>query len=229
MAKLAIKELVLDYTIYPRADVDSQHVSYIKEAYEAGVKLPPIIIDKKSKRVTDGFHRVKMYRAKYGDNYKIDCIEKSYKTEQELLLDAIRCNSGHGRTLSRYDRTHCILLAEKLKVPEDELASALCMTIEKIGTLRTGRIGELRVGNTREQIPLKRTIRHMSGRTMTKRQQEANTHLGGMNQGFYVNQLIILIESNLLDLSNDNLIEQLNRLYELMGKMKGSLKVKAAS
>src|SRR5208283_55156 len=58
MKKIALSELILDPEIYPRAEVSSMNVSSIKNALRAGITLPPIIIDKKSRRIIDGAHRV---------------------------------------------------------------------------------------------------------------------------------------------------------------------------
>lgn len=217
--KMAVGSLIVDFSIYPRSDVDSQHIAYMREAEDAGMKLPPIVIERKSKRVVDGVHRTRMYRGKYGDEHLVEVIERDYLNEAEMFLDAVRCNASHGRMLTRHDRTHCILLSEKLKVPQDELASALSMKVEKVGELRVGRVGELRVGKTVKPIPLKRTISHMHGKKLTKSQSEANDRLSGMNQSFYVNQLIILIESGLLDTNNENLMERLNVLYQALEKL----------
>ena len=227
--KVKLNEVVLDFSIYPRTDVDGQHITYLREAEDAGSILPPVIIEGRSNRVVDGFHRVKMWQRKYKNepNHKIEVIVKDYKNEEAILLDAIRYNANHGRTLTRYDRTHCILLAEKLHIEPEDLASALSMTIEKIGELKVGRVGNLHVGAAVSSIPLKRTIRHMSGKKITEKQRMVNTHLGGMNQGFYVNQLIMLIESDLLDMNDEKLLESLNRLYSLMGRIKKRFRAKA--
>lgn len=62
MRSLNTAELILDYGLYPRHSIDSQHVSYMVESIRAGVALPPVVIDKKSKRVVDGFHRVTAFQ-----------------------------------------------------------------------------------------------------------------------------------------------------------------------
>jgi hypothetical protein len=228
MKKVKVGELVVDFSIYPRSDVDSQHITYMAEALDAGVHFPPIVIEKGSNRIVDGVHRTRMFKSRCGDDYEVEVIEKTYKNEPALLLDAIRLNAGHGRTLTMHDRTHCILLAAKMEVPEDELASALCMTVEKVGALRVDRIGTLHVGQTTRSIPLKRTIRHMAGKSLTKGQSEANDRLSGMNQVFYVNQVILLIESKLLNMDDEKLLERLGILASLLKKLP-SLRKRAAS
>lgn len=229
--KIKLSEVVLDFSIYPRADVDAQHITYLREAEDAGSLLPPIVIDDLTKRVVDGFHRVKMWQRKYKaePNHTVEAIFKKYPGERELLLDAIRYNANHGRTLTRYDRTHCILLAEHLNIEVEELASALSITVGKVGELKVGRVGTMHVGKTTTQIPLKRTIRHMSGRRMTKEQSEINSRLSGMNQGFYVNQIIMLIEADLLNFDDERLMESLFRLNKLLNQIKKRLKTRAVS
>ncbi len=214
LVRMPLAELVLDFGLYPRGGVDSQHVAYMREALDSGVTLPPIVADKKTKRISDGFHRFRAYEYQKRDT--VEVLLKDYANEQEMLLDAIRLNSSHGHNLTAHDRVHCVILAERLSIPEEELASALHMEIEKLGELKIDRTGTMRVAGVRQPIALKRTIRHMAGRILTKDQSEANDHLSGMNQVFYVNQLIWLMESDLLNREDDKLIARLARLGELI-------------
>ncbi len=218
--KMKLADLVFDFELYPRAQVDSQHVGQIAEAIAAGAELPPIVIDKKTKRVVDGFHRGRAYRRLFGDNADIEVEEREYGTDAEMFIAAMVYNAGHGRNLTTFDRTHCIIRAERLKIEPAEIASALNLTVDRIGTLHTSRVGHLKSrrgrGNGAVSVPLKRTIAHMAGRTLTKQQSATNQKLGGMNQAFYVNQLILLIENELLDTDNDELMGRLNKLHSLL-------------
>jgi len=65
----------------------------------------------------------------------------------------------------------------------------------------------------------------MAGKELTPEQAEANRRLSGMEQLFYVNQLILLIENDLLDRSNEKLLAGLARLRELLD---GVVEVNAA-
>ena len=216
MRKMKATEPIIDFGIYPRMETDTNHIRYLQIAHEGGAKLPPIVVDKKSLRIVDGIHRTKMYR-RIDKNMEIEVIEKDYKSDVEMFADAIRLNAHHGRNLSPFDRTHCILRAEELGLTVEETAAALSMTVEAVGELKTDRVGKLKVaGKKPQEIPIKRTISHMAGKHLTSRQVEANERLGGMNQGFYVNQLIELIESNLIDTANEQLCERLKVLSELL-------------
>ena len=207
-----IAELVFDFDIYPRGSVDSHHVGEIAAAIEAGASMPPMVIDQKSKRIADGFHRGRAYLRLFGPEFEVECIEKAYKNDKELFLDSMRYNASHGRALTQHDKVHCLLLAEKLRVSAKLVGEALNITTTRIGELKTGRVG--RIGAT--PIALKQTIRHMAGQTMTPEQGQANRKLSGMNQLFYVNQLVTLIENDLIDASNAEMLVGMERLRALL-------------
>jgi len=218
---IKVGELVMDFSIYPRVSVDATHIRYMREAVEAGVTLPPIIICKKTRRIVDGFHRCRLYLAMHGGEHEVEVIEKTYRQEADILADAIRYNAAHGRALTRYDRVHCCLLGDKLELPEDVIAGALQMTVETLKELRLGRVGKLSIpGDGQESVPLKRTLAHMSGKTLTPAQAEANERAGGMSAMFYTNQLISLLENDLLDVENEALIARVKHLGGLIRKLK---------
>jgi hypothetical protein len=221
MKQHKLAELIFDFSVYPRVTVDEHHMGYMREAVVAGATMPPVVVCKKTLRIVDGFHRVKVYLALYGPEHEIEVLEKSYSSDAELLIDSIRYNASHGRTLSRYDRVHCILLAEKLEIANTDAAAALGLTGDTYDELRAGRVGRVLMADKKsEEVPLKATIRHMAGKKLTRAQLEVNRHLGGMNQLFYVNQLTQLIESDLLDTGNRQLMEGLRRLGSLIRDLK---------
>jgi hypothetical protein len=51
---------------------------------------------------------------------------------------------------------------------------------------------------------------------LTTKQADGNVKAGGMNQLFYVNQIINLLENDLLDFSNVRLTDRLQYLKELL-------------
>lgn len=212
MRKLKAAELVLDFDLYPRNNVDTHNVKNLSDALVAGMELPPVIIDRKSKRVIDGFHRVKAHLRVYGDDCEIEVIEKAYKDDAEMFLDAMRYNASHGAKLDSCDRTRCTIIAERLSIPLEAVAGALHMPVANLGELkadRTATAGGL-------SVALKRTIRGFAGRKLTKRQVVANDKLSGMNQSFYANQLIELLEAGMLDVEDEKLIERLRLLHGLL-------------
>lgn len=214
MRKMKAADLILDFNLYPRNSIDGHNVNSLVDALASGIELPAVIIDKTSKRVVDGFHRVKAHIAFFGeDKAEVMVAEKQYRSERNMFLDAMRYNASHGAKLDSCDRTHCLLVAERLKIPTEDVAGALHISVDKLAALRVDRTAK--AGSL--IVPLKRTIQWKAGSTLTKEQVSANTRLSGMNQQFYANQLITLIESDLLDPSDDLLMERLRLLHRLLG------------
>jgi hypothetical protein len=209
-----LSELVLDFDLYPRASIDTHHAAEMQKAVEAGAKLPPIIICKRSKRIADGVHRYRVYVRLFGLDFLVEVIEKGYKTDADLFLDAVRYNASHGLRMDTHDKTHCILRAKELHISATALAGVLNMDPKRIGELRETRTAT--AGNLHAALPIKRTIQHMAGKQLTKPQVEANERLSGMHQTFYVNQVITLIENDLLDTSDEVLMDRLKALGELI-------------
>lgn len=219
MEQIEVGKLIIDYGLYPRAEVDAVHLHYMRMALQAGVVFPPIVAWAKSLRVTDGVHRTKMYLAEHGANHLVDWIPRNYRNEADAFMDAMRLNANHGRTLTRFDRVHSILRAEELGLSVADMAGALGMTADAVGFLRADRVGRLYVrGKRSEPVPLKRTIRHMAGRNLTQGQVEANEKLSGMEQLFYVNQLLALLGSDLIDHENEALLTGLGSLLDALAE-----------
>lgn len=214
MRPMPLSECVLDFDLYPRQQVDSHHVGEMCEARRAGTEFPPIVVDKKSKRVVDGFHRFRMEQRRGSDT--IMAVEKTYKNDGAMFLDAMRFNASHGRTLTAYDRAHAVILAGNLGLNDKAVAGALSITVDRIQSLRINKSATAGNGKLARSVAIKRTIQHMAGKRLTTGQQAVNKKLGGMNTLFYVRQLIMLIKEDLIDKENEELAEGLKELKELL-------------
>lgn len=209
--------IVLDYTLYPRSRIDSTHVLHIREALRAGEELPAPVIDKASHRCTDGFHRITAALKEFGGDARIKVEVREYASDAEMLLDAMLMNSGHGSNLTPFDRVRCITLAEEFKIDIESVAKALRTSPDDIERLRITRTARKPGGSI---TPIKAGIGHLAGRRLSKAQQNGNERLGGMSQPtFYVNQVILLIESNLLNAENVKLLERLAHLRDLLNTL----------
>lgn len=213
METMKAADIVLDFDLYPRGQVDNQHVGEIREAMRAGIEMPPVIIDKKSKRAVDGFHRIRAELAENGEGATIQVVAKKYTNDKAMFLDAMRFNVGRGHDLTPYDKARSIIRAGALKITDMELAEVLKVTVEKIVGVR-----EVKTAKSNGKLcPIKRTIQHMAGKPLTRKQVEANARLGGMKPRFYVNQIVTLIEADLLDKEDEELAGALRQLHELLG------------
>lgn len=219
---IKLNQLKEDFTVYPRVDIDSVHTGQIADAMRAGVVMPHIIIEDKTLRIVDGMHRARaLYRIhgeKKTNQLDIKVIARTYASDKELFLDASSLNASHGRSLTAYDKKHAILLASKLGIATTLIATALNTTVERVKECKTICAT---VENTRIITPLKTPIRHMEGKEITQEQADAIPSLGGNQQMFYVNQLILLIDTNLIDTDNEPLMEKLEVLSEKLTTLIG--------
>lgn len=212
---VAISKLIVDFGLYPRTKVEAVNVEQMSNALDLGITLPPIIVDSHSFKVADGFHRLEVHKKR--GLTEIDCILKDYPDERALFLDAMALNAQHGRQLSPFDRTRCILRAEELKIPDNKVSVALCLTMDKIAELKTNKTAEV-YGPDNGRVALKATVSHMVGKKITKDQAAVMPRIGGQQCGFYVNQILLLIEHDLVNRKNEFLMESMNKLHTVLGE-----------
>lgn len=152
--KVKALELIMDWNLWPRyeaRELSLPHIKRMRETLEAGGTLPPIIIDRKSNRIIDGFHRTRSHLDFFGDGAEIMAEVRDFKNEAEMVLESARINCQHGLPLSSQDRVHVILKLRKMKSPWPVIAEALGMDKDKMRKFFEARIGMTKNG---ENIPL---------------------------------------------------------------------------
>lgn len=211
---MKVSELLLDYELYPRDRIEPFNVVQMAEALRAGRTLPPVIVDRKSLRVVDGFHRVRAYQRLYGLDAEIPVELRDYKDDAEIFRDAVRLNANHGRQLSSYDRARCIAKAEALKLEPEAISSMLNMTLERIEEMKVQRFATYKM----EPRVLKRTTAHLAGKELTDDEAQYNIKAGGMHQTFYINQVIAMLEADTVNWESQKVVNALKKLYDLLDK-----------
>jgi hypothetical protein len=202
-------DMVIDPAIYPRAGIDEYHVGRLAEAIRAGVELPEIVLEEGTKRIVDGVHRSRSALRAGGSEATFPCVLRRYENDAALFAEAMLLNSRHGQPLSNYDRTRSILLARRLGIEDGQTAAALQISIEHVEKLVLERTG---TGPDAELVPLKFTAMRLAGSHLTAEQLVANRQAGGMGPGFYVRQVLNLVEGRLIDLTDESLLASLERL-----------------
>ncbi len=135
MRTMPASELVFDPTVYPRHEVDGDHVFNMVEAIRANVKFPPIVICRKSKRIVDGVHRHRANTRLCGADCAVPVVEKDYANDKDLFLDAVRYNALHGKNLARDDRVKIAEIGDRLKIDKSKLGDALKISQSVLGGL----------------------------------------------------------------------------------------------
>jgi hypothetical protein len=215
MPKVSVSQLVEDFDLYPRTSVSDIYINELAEALRAGMVLPPIWVDKESKRIVDGLHRSRAHAKVFGPDAKINVQWKQYESEGELLADAIATNANHGRRMCKKDIVRCAHLGGKHGLTLEAVASLANLTPEKLEGLVADRTGYTEDG---EPVPLVAGLQHLSGKKLTKLQRKANRN-GFGNVNFFAKRLADLLEANAMDLTSDKLVAELMRLRNILNQV----------
>jgi hypothetical protein len=211
--------LVEDLSIYPRFAVDQIYVRRLAEALLAGESLPPVVADRNSMRLVDGFHRRRAYLAAYGPEVEIAVEWKEYRNTKEMFLDVLRYNARHGKRLSAGEEVRCVLIGEELGVSREKVAETLGIRREVLD----GRVERKVADGPATREVLKPAVTHLAGSRLSAEQVEVNRKLGGHYAAFYINQILLLIRSGCLDSGSEKLRALLKELHaeltELLGRM----------
>ena len=187
---LPLAALIEDTAIYPRHSVDDVHVNTLAMALRAGTALPPVVVDLPTKRIVDGWHRVRAYRKVLGPQASIDVDLRSYQSDAELLTDAVALNASHGRRLDRVDQVRVIHLLETAGMQQEQIAVVLHVPLARVEHLRVRvAVVESAAGGARETIALKRPVIHLAGTELTSEQRAAHDSMAGTSFLLQAHQL----------------------------------------
>lgn len=215
-----IASLVEDVNLYPRHAVDSAHVSALALAIESGVELPAVVADRKSCRIVDGFHRCRAYRRILGPDAKVPVEFIEYINEAEMVRDAVARNARHGRRLDGIDKTRSIIMLRNVGMSDEEIGMTLHVPPKHVKKLavRIATAPKSTDGTipTTSHIALKRSVAHLEGARLTKKQANAHKSMPGTSLLLLTQQLTKAIENDLVNYEDDQLVAALGYLRELL-------------
>ncbi len=156
--QIALSGLVEDLSIYPRGSVSNIHVADLVYALDSGAVLPPPTVDRATRKLVDGFHRVRAQRKHLGEGASIEADVREFAGDVAMLLESARLNSPHGLPLGRYDQRVFAIKAKQLGAADDEIAGALGVT-----PARLLQITVMTATGEEGPVPLKGGTRHLGG------------------------------------------------------------------
>jgi len=178
--KVKCMELIKDWSLWPRYeanDLDATNLARLKEALRAGEVLPSIVVDKKSMRIIDGFHRVDAHLSVYGENAEIEATFREFKNDIEMFMESARINMIHGLALTPKDKAHVILTMRRKRVPIMKIAEVLGVTKDYVNQLLERRTATTANGT---RIPLSRGASCLAGKVLTKKEENFARMSNGM-------------------------------------------------
>lgn len=120
-----IEDLVFDWRLYPRKQIDQQVVENYARALRAGSVFPSVKVGLFNGRkiLVDGVHRVssrKLLKIGY-----VDCSILPFHSEAELFAEAVRLNSSHGKAFCEIELKENIKRLQKYKFDTNDIV-AIC-------------------------------------------------------------------------------------------------------
>lgn len=217
-SKVALTDLIEDFEVYPRHAVDTSWVAELARTITAGTALPPVVADAATKRIVDGFHRVRAYRKVLGRGGEIEVDLRKFANEAELVKTAVELNATHGRKFDQQDRSRSAILLERVGVSIVDIAATLHTTEDRARELLARVVLVKADDQPPEKWPAKPVVYPTADgpRTLTPSQFEVMHASGGLRPTQTVTQLIRELESKLIDLEDAGLVTKLWRLHDVL-------------
>lgn len=218
IVKMKVLELIRDWALWPRweaQELDATNLSRIKEGLRAGVQFPPIIIDAKSNRIVDGFHRQEAIIDIFGEDAQVEVEKREYANDTAMFMEAARLNSIQGLPLSPRDKAHVILKLRKSKVPWPAVAETLGMTDSKAKDFLAKRTAKTTTGM---RIPLPYGANSLAGKQMNKEEEHFARTSNGTVPTLHMRLLLNALRADAVKLNEEQkelaaeLIERLSKL-----------------
>jgi len=184
--KVKVLELVQDWRIWPRHEagkLDSTNVHKLEEILLSGRSFnTPIVVDSKSLRIIDGFHRAKALLRVQGDKAETVVILREYANEVAMRIDAAHSANSGALQLTPKDKVHFALGMRRDRVPWPIIAKALDMDVERVRKLVEGRSivtqNGTRIAVSAAVAPL---AKHLDGKKADSDQEHFARTAGGWN------------------------------------------------
>ena len=223
MEKTPIASLIRDETLYPRIQISESNIASIRRALKAGFEIPPVIADRKTKTLIDGWHRVRASEAEYGEDADISVEWRTYRDRSAMLEDAIALQN-HGERLQSIDIARCVILAKGMGLQKERLALCLHVTEDWLESLERRKVAQGPDG----AFPVKGTLAHFAVHQNNRRDAggnpppfpknlvQANKRANGASWWFVLDQAInVLSTPGLVPLNHEKAIPRIERLRDL--------------
>lgn len=200
--RVQLDELVFRRDLYPRHDLSDGNLRRLNMVREAGREFDAVVACRDTRIIIDGAHRWTISRQRGDADIAVEW--RDYGSDAERFESAARLNCVHGLALSSHDRLRVIDIGEQLGLKEVQIADALAMSASALRALKP-RFATVREaaangsGEFRRKVPLKASVRHLSGQEITREQEaEIMGSAPGASYLLLIRQLAHAIDLSLL-------------------------------
>ena len=156
VTKMKVGDLKFDDELIQLRPVNLFFVNRYSQNYRQGAAMPPVIVDKKTKKIVSGNHRAHAMQKEFEDDYEIEVIEKTYKTRRELLTDFALENARHGMPLDGISKKRITAALISEGATEEDIARLFDISSKRVRIWGTD-VAVVEIGKGKQSIlPIKR-------------------------------------------------------------------------
>lgn len=219
---LSIGEIKEELELYPRHVenkdnwVDWRTKYRYSEAMKAGAIFPPIKVAffKGSYYLIDGKHRIEAYKI-----CKVDTVETivlKVKSKDEIFEEAVKSNITHGRSLSIQSKVEVILKFKNMDFTDQKISEIMNIPTSKINSFVADRVVSSVNG---EEYVLKTPLKSLAGSIVGDSILEKQAHLPGRTPMQIINDLLIILESDVIEPNNVQMLNKLKKIRKLIQQL----------
>ena len=219
-----IESIVIDNELYPRVSTNWMTIYKYSQAMNAGAKFPPIILAKyKGKNIlVDGRHRMEAVKTLKKKNILAQ-VHIGWD-KKKIFEEAIKTNIGHGTNLSPYEVRMLVVKLRLMKYKDSDISDLVKVPLGKLEKfVAQGAINSITGKRVGETVIIKSPLKHLAGGSYSPEQitiiENSQYEIAGQNQVNLFTQAVTILENNLLDVRNGAVMEQIDKLKDLLNKI----------
>lgn len=211
-----ISNIVEDKGIYPRCNWGWQTAYDYAMSMKSGAVFPPIVLASLEGKLVllDGKHRLEAY--KQNKEKYVQCDVRTGLSRKAAYLLAIELNIANSRPLTTQDKVMNIVNLRKMKFSDPQISKIVFIPVGKIENFVVHRITNTLTG---EQVILKAPAKNMAGVPVQDGfNEDVQNIFSTTGQMSILDQMIRLVESNVLNLSDRRILEKSMFLRKLLSQ-----------
>ena len=130
--KIEVGELKFSDELLSLRPINPYFVSRYRLAMRNGDVFPKIIINKATKEIICGNHRVKAYIDEFGEDYILDVEVRDFTDESSIIKCFALDNSKHGEALTDFQRRSIALKLSNLGTTPEEIAKIFGVAVKNV-------------------------------------------------------------------------------------------------
>jgi len=223
-AIIPLAEIHFEQEFYPRTQPSWQTAYIYSQNMIAGAKFPPITLAllNGKKYLVDGKHRYEACKL-----LKKESIPAEVYTgwdKRKIFEEAVRRNVAHGQVLSPYEKRLIILRLRTMRYNNKAISELVNVPQDKLSTFVGQRLISSTTGTVITDTIVKSAFKHLTGGQYSPREiaemEKAQGQTSSRSQIYLVKQLVEMFESNLIDLDDEKIYEELLVLKKYLSNLK---------